>query len=282
VPLKQPIDIFDHNLVEYEEIDSELECQICYFPYLNPYEHEGCNHIFCHECISKCKTCPICRGSISGKGSLRQVKTRLVKTMLDKITVTCKACEKNISRSLYVEHYNNECLFDCNYHCNSKISINNQAEHYSKCDNMDIDCTNEGCRVVIKRKDLVDHFLVCEFMKAPCQYECGKMIRRKNMEDHLKECSNAPCICEYCSCEFKRKDMEVHLDVCLFKKVECKGSVLGCNYIGMRSDMDKHNIECIYFKMYPAFQGILDKVQHLEKKVSRMKNEIDDLKKKKK
>ena len=138
------------------------------------------------------------------------------------------------------------------------------------CDN-----TPSGCEWVGELRSLDEHLATCDFTLLPCPNEChnrSKVVQllRKNMEKHTKEecprrqykcphCQEAgeyrdmttkhlhkcpmieiPCPKRRCTTRIVRRDLPKHRQECMFEKVPCKYSTIGCEEEVERKDLAEH------------------------------------------
>lgn len=88
-------------------------------------------------------------------------------------------------------HLESECvrrLNDCP-HCKERGEHNviTADSHLLVCPQLKINCTNEGCRDMVKRVDMPRHKLECPHEKVKCKYEpvgCKVSLKRREMEKH--------------------------------------------------------------------------------------------------
>ena len=65
------------------------------------------------------------------------------------------------------------------------------GEHIQRCPDVLVVCSNEGCDIKIKRKDLPDHQASCSKQIVSCRYSsvgCKARITRENIVSHNQEC----------------------------------------------------------------------------------------------
>ena len=76
--------------------------------------------------------------------------------------------------------------------------------------------------------------------KCPHCHEAGEYQERTT--EHLEECPMvvAPCPNHGCKIHLTRHDFSKHLQVCMFEKVLCKYSIIGCKKEVERKDLAKH------------------------------------------
>lgn len=83
-----------------EDFSEELMCALCLDSWKEPVEMVPCGHIFCKECASILKSCPVCRGSIEGQ---RTPNRTLVNLALS-VRVKCRTCGWKGTREESLHH----------------------------------------------------------------------------------------------------------------------------------------------------------------------------------
>ena len=94
---------------------------------------------------------------------------------------------KELNYHLIHCYYDESIKIKCNF-CKKEIRKRNIEEHFEECPEILIDC-DKNCGKKIKRKDLVQHKLVCFENIMKCKFwifGCKKLIKRKYKEDHEK------------------------------------------------------------------------------------------------
>jgi len=166
-----------------------------------------------------------------------------------------------VERSSFIEHYNKVCLFDCKLGCGVKTTIDEQDKHYETCSNFTLQCTL--CWGTVKRHFIDSHDFYCPEKDISCTF-CKKEMKRKSLSTHYDQCKAYPILCA-CQKTFERKNFNAHNQQCPEVIIMCLGSTIGCEITLKRSQMTKHEKECVYAKLSPIIQGL--------------RREIDDLKK---
>ncbi|KYQ99739.1 hypothetical protein DLAC_03679 [Tieghemostelium lacteum] len=99
----------------YEDEDSisdELQCAICYSPFIDPVEHSSdnssCNQIFCYSCVRKQDKCPTCRIVVGQNKWIRLQKTptslKFIYNPLAELKVICSVCKQSTTRKELKSH----------------------------------------------------------------------------------------------------------------------------------------------------------------------------------
>ena len=175
----------------------------------------------------------------------------------------------------------------------------------TKCDN-----TFNGCEWTGELRSLEKHLLSCDFTLLPCPNQCKKdgeihivKLLRKDIEKHkkeecprrqyecphcketgeyqerttthLKECPKVkiPCPREGCSERIKRCNIKRHRQKCLYERIPCKHSNIGCEEMVPRKHLEEHEGDCqLHFPL------AIDAIQQLKGVVGELKSEINNLK----
>ena len=130
-PNEKPMSIGDKSV---EDIQSILECPVCYQTPRNPEKIHICSnhHIVCDNCKSKIDKCPVCRSqNFSGKNPLLQ---KILSALPKSCPFVDEGCEFNkpisgaeLNKHLKICQYR---LIDCVYNlCNSKIPFLTLSKH---------------------------------------------------------------------------------------------------------------------------------------------------------
>lgn len=160
------------QFLESEKIKSDLICSICSDVLKAPVIIDGCEHVFCRECLEKWmdsnEICPLDRNS-TPKGRIRSAP-RIYCNLIDELLVHCqnasKGCEET-STFGRKEFHLKECLFEvCDDQIVAKQSDENsllfqiefykkEAENYKK---LFLEAKNE-LSFKIEKEDLNDEVL---------------------------------------------------------------------------------------------------------------------------
>ena len=104
-----------HNepvLFTYSNHSSTIECNKCHLPCLKPVEHIQCEAVYCFNCVKDGDLC--FKNECNKPMILELIKTRAFLKLFDEVIVCCNECGRNdIKRSMFLNHFNNECLMDC-------------------------------------------------------------------------------------------------------------------------------------------------------------------------
>ncbi len=233
---------YDHQFVEPPSND--LLCLICLCVARDPQQINCCGKLLCKGCLEEHKECsgdcPQCRKPINTFSDKRS-----------KLFTTSQA----ENYGAWLSWYTGE---------RDILSLN------ALCDN-----TSSGCEWVGELRSLDEHLASCDFTLLSCPNEChnrSKVVKllRKDMEKHTKEecprrqyecphCQEAgeyremttkhlhkcpmieiPCPKRRCTTRIVRRDLPKHRQECLFEKVPCKYSTIGCEEEVERKDLAEH------------------------------------------
>ena len=99
-------------------------------------------------------------------------------------------CKEQIMRSEHTSHCTEVCplrQYTCE-HCKSEGTYKEMTSgHLDECPDFKVPCTNSGCGVTIKRKQMALHHLRCPYKTIDCPYKdvgCTYTSPRHAMEDH--------------------------------------------------------------------------------------------------
>lgn len=99
-----------------QPVNKDFVCSICEDVFENPVERKACQHIYCHECITRWllynPTCPIDRQRLTHI-ELEDVP-RVFKSLLGSLQLRCSFAEKGCSQSVSLESatsHENECPY---------------------------------------------------------------------------------------------------------------------------------------------------------------------------
>ncbi|KAL4438604.1 hypothetical protein ABPG74_015502 [Tetrahymena malaccensis] len=190
--------------IKSEKEDDDLVCPICSYVIWEPVGCAVCKLHVCLKCIQDWQnkgktTCPI-----SGCKEFQDEKPHpYFYKHLSSLKLDCqnkeKGCLETMLYEQYQKHLEKECMF------------------------VDVNCPDEGCQIIILKKDLEEHLKVCEYFLVKCEY-CENDYYRKDKKDHEEYvCQNYPVKCDNEQCQeiVKRVDLKKHLLNCLYKLDIC-------------------------------------------------------------
>ena len=97
-----------------------------------------------------------------------------------------------------------------------------------------------GCEWMDKLENLNKHLEICPHVEVECRNFCGLRIQRRMIEDHETICERFRVSCHQCGDLYERRDCSIHLKVCLFTKVKCPFSIVGCTSEVLNKDLQQH------------------------------------------
>ena len=232
---------YEHQFVGSPPDD--LLCLICHSVARDPQQINCCGKLLCKVCLEDHKrysrTCPQCRKPIN--------------SFADKIS---KFFILFLKSAWYYFHFiiGQRNILSLTVLCDNSSDrcewvgkLRYLDNHLASCDYTRLPCPNEchtGKKVVqLCRKDLEKH------TKEECprrQYECPHCQEAGEFKErtttHLKECpmKEVPCPKRRCNTRLPRRDLPKHRLKCLFEKVPCKFSLIGCNEEVLRKDLKQH------------------------------------------
>jgi len=73
-----------------ESVPEDMQCSICFEPFLDPIEIQPCGHIFCHKCLAQLHSpvCPTCRA----QPELYRRPHRVISSLVGNLHVRCLTC----------------------------------------------------------------------------------------------------------------------------------------------------------------------------------------------
>ena len=252
-------ELFQNNL----DFLDRFKCGICQNICENArYQYCGCNKPYCQKCLNfyyeyDNHRCPECK-----KETKELIPKETFNESISNLNMICKNyilnCNWRGKFKDYKRHLENECLKEV------------------------INCPNKGCEVKLKREQLPNHLIKCEYNEYICKKclskitlvekdrhrsicpkeiitcECGSFFEREKIENHKKECPNEYNYCPYkyfgCNDKFKNKEKKERLE-----KDEEKHLNLAVNKIyslDLKSAENERKLKLAY-----------DKIEILEKKL---------------
>nr|CAB3263927.1 multiple PDZ domain protein [Phallusia mammillata] len=135
----------NHEYDYIEEIDDDLQCDICLQPFVDPYDTK-CGHTFCSICLKNYvrlkKMCPIDRKELTvGSGDCWQ-SSLVLRKLVNKLTVRCPNhdhCDLKLPRTDLEAHLKERCpggMIRCSkaiYGCSYKGPRVEQVDHIKHC-----------------------------------------------------------------------------------------------------------------------------------------------------
>jgi len=252
--MKNQLDL--RALVYVGYVDHHLMCPICYCPFDEP-QKLPCDHYFCKRCIIQslqnqpngAQSCPSCRSKVPL--SSITCAPKIVGHMLSDLKVKCPlqetGCGVEITRGSVQDHVDRYCPFS------------------------DVRCPIRSCKLLVQRKDAAMNR--CLHQITSCR-DCNISLMELDVELHQsKSCSNRMTCCPDCKKEVKRIELEAHIEDCVEAIFPCHGKAYGCWFIGKRSTLASHKVECTLSRLAPFLEKQNDRLeaheaalQHLQHK----------------
>jgi len=168
------------DLYEYVDIESqekELNCVVCELPCLKPVIMGCCGKYLCGECLKNNRVCSGCETGITIDDiiSLDPVRDSAVRSIMSRVRVVCKSCQRIMKRGidgeLFDDHYQNYCSIRCSHGCGATLTRATQQKHNNECGfaNVKCDANDVGCSTIIKRMNIHDHQLTCPYFRIAPQ-----------------------------------------------------------------------------------------------------------------
>eukprot|EP00299_Pterocystis_sp_00344_P012678 c611_g1_i1.p1 GENE.c611_g1_i1~~c611_g1_i1.p1 ORF type:complete len:616 (+),score=109.36 c611_g1_i1:29-1876(+) len=196
-------------------VEVEFICVICLGVLDQPLAL-NCEHHFCRACITQYittrNTCPVCRESIR-REDLNPIN-RSLKNLLNKSTLHCRYQERG---------------------CDAIVVLEGMPRHESECAFTPSQCSNDGCRETLNRKDLPSHAVLCEWRTVTCVLGCQVLFKFRETESHQRICELFMLNCvNRCGVQVKRMDMDHHVNNdCGLVLVKCEMD--GCDFSAFRN-----------------------------------------------
>lgn len=207
------------------EIPHDLVCAICLLPARDPQQTTcDCGRIYCTVCLTTLRTisgrCPTCRQTLEtflDRASGRRVKA---------LKVMCS----------YRDHA-----------CQWTGDLDSLEDHKTRCEYAEIQCIN-NCGQTLLRGTLDAHLSEhCPLRNYTCPHcqQVGKY--REVTGDHVRECPDIRTDCPNPGCTFnsERKNIETHRMECPKEVVTCPSAKVGCSWMALREELERHNRESI-------------------------------------
>ncbi|KAJ3441070.1 tnf receptor associated factor (traf) [Anaeramoeba flamelloides] len=224
-----PIKVQQFEYVD-EEISESMICKYCKNPFTDPSDLP-CGHTFCTHCI------------LNQLGNLEEGKCFLCSQPFPRNSITATdqiVHERSQNFKVYCTNKKNGCM--------ETFPRFEYQEHKKVCQFEQIMCQNEGCQKIILKKDYEEHLLECEYRIVECPNQgCNQYLIAKKIKDHLKNCDFRMSTCNYCNQTITYTLLETHLEnECMKIILHCPHSDFGCDFVGLRTDLNEHLKTCVY------------------------------------
>ena len=146
-----------------DEVSDDLICSICREVPKDPRVCQNGDHLFCLDHITRhldenSHTCPVCRDPLT-PGTLEPPR-RLLKNSLGKLKIKCEYHDRG---------------------CPDVVQLENLQRHVDQCDFSPVKCENEGCEMIINKRDKENH------VKHLCRYIIPRCHDCQDIKDIEKE-----------------------------------------------------------------------------------------------
>ena len=200
----------------------EYTCLICTLVVRNAQQASCCGKLFCRQCLENSvrvnDNCPNCREDLNGK----YFPDRRAIRVINQLKVYCKNKDKGCTWEGEVRHAKNHC---------------------DRCPYRHVQCPNQ-CNEAVRSMDLPKHLETqCPKREVRCRH-CKQIGDYAYISmDHLEDCPDLQIECpnEGCRVKQKRKNMEIHRQLCPKETVSCEYANFGCNHVCPREDITDHN-----------------------------------------
>ena len=145
-------------------VSENLHCAICLNVLKQPMQCVNNEHSFCRPCIlrhlQETQRCPTCIEPLTPQ-TLRP--SRVVADLISELKISCD----NFARG-----------------CGDSVKLENLEAHVARCGFSQVQCSNEGCELIVNRKDQPEHEMnECNFRLARCQV-CGENVNYSKRKLH--------------------------------------------------------------------------------------------------
>ncbi|XP_062523453.1 TNF receptor-associated factor 3-like isoform X2 [Corticium candelabrum] len=205
-------------------LEKKHECPLCLYALRDPIQ-TPCGHRFCTSCIKNVLI------QDRAKCPLDNEPLRKDEIFPDNF------CRREVL-SLTVLCSNKE------FGCSWKGQLKELEGHDTTCDYTLVTCENKGCDSKVLRMVLQKHLLTeCKYRRAVCQLCQQEIVFESEREHYHNDCPEFEISCENkCGQHVKRKDYSYHRTVsCLCIKLECQFAYVGCQFKGMRTELNIHH-----------------------------------------
>ena len=157
---------YDENRFEIV-VSERFHCPICFQVLKDPVMCKN-QHSYCSPCIKKYlkdkASCPTCRVPLS-VDTLSDA--RIVRDYLSELNIRC-------------DFYDRE--------CREMVQVGQLKRHVANCGFAPVPCSNDGCNLVLSKRDKLHHEAeVCDFRRLKC-HDCGELKKEvKEVKEGMKE-----------------------------------------------------------------------------------------------
>ena len=130
------------------DVNRNLHCPICLKVFKDPVQCHRNQHLFCTPCIlrhlKQLHRCPTCHEELTPETLVQP--PRIVTDMLSSLNITCDYVQRG---------------------CREVVGLGVLELHVKQCNFAPVACSNDGCKLIINRRDIEDHERnECEFREV--------------------------------------------------------------------------------------------------------------------
>lgn len=243
----------------FDDKTKDYQCMICMSLIQTATESKNCGHIFCEHCIFKWYNeqiengedpkCPVCKEEIHDVEDL--IESKFLNRRIGEIVVECPFCDWKGEHLQFLKHTDPNDKNPCRY--------------------LMVDCID--CMEKVKFEALEVHKKeTCNFRLIPCE-QCNSKVTFHSLNRHIEQyCLETVVDCPNDLCNFsgKRSEYIVHKELCMYEKVLCPLSYMGCKELVERRDIDKH----IENSLQSHFLIAEERIKDLEVEVNNLKTKL--------
>lgn len=210
--------------IKNSNVSNDFICPICQSLFIEATEIKICGHTYCKDCIFKWsvenQNCPMCK---VGYFSFDLTPSKFIDRHISNFNIECPKCDWKGIYGDYLKHIDENNVVDrCDnlmvpcILCNEKIKSNKMQTHkHTDCPYRNVSCNH--CNQTIQLAETQKHIdNNCSETVIQCENEpCSFIAKRKEHKEHLKSCEHEVINCKYksigCNDHFQRKDENVHM-----------------------------------------------------------------------
>ena len=235
-----------------QEYLDKFTCGICENVCENPVIQKcGCEQLYCRKCLlfyydNNNKECPECK-------------------QLSKEPIKVTSAEVSIgTKKMKCINYNAGCTW--------RGKCKEYKDHIEKkCPKEIVNCPFKGCIIKVKREEMEEHKLNCEYIEITCE-KCKLRICKNEKNAHKEVCLKEKIKCpQECDEIIERGDLNLHKQTCICTIISCPYSFLGCPDKFKRKEKD--------IRIIKDLEKHINLAKEIMKENKRVKDEINDLKK---
>lgn len=173
-----------------QTVEDEVVCLICKGILFSPVLCDGCESIFCAECIAE----QVQRAGACVCGAEFRAKEphKIIRKILSTYKFRC------LSRSRG---------------CAQELAYDAVADHVLNCPYKLVRCANKGCEAEMLKRELPAHEHGCEARIVDCGF-CGRKLQARGVEAHQAGCEHRPRGCRGCGASLPAFRLAEHEEGC--------------------------------------------------------------------